>query len=194
MRATWPSHSSVRFRRREDNSDGSRHISRSCSLVMRSSHCCVRETHKMLRMHWWWKLSRRRRSPCKGHQHSEAYSSTVITQALYNRRFTWSERSRLANTSWSDPKAREASDKRRKTSPAAAASPASPIPLNVPASLLCVTCNRQFKSVPGFRRYKCDRGHRATKSNRASYGVCCSHCNRQFCRQSDLSRHLRFCS
>ena len=34
--------------------------------------------------------------------------------------------------------------------------------------LLCLTCNRQFKSVPGFRRHMCDRGHRATKSDRAS--------------------------
>ena len=78
--------------------------------------------------------------------------------------------------------------------PSEASAPASPIPLNVPASLLCVTCNRQFKSVSGFRRHKCDRGHRATKSDRVSYGVRCSRCNRQFRRQSDLSRHLRFCS
>ena len=78
--------------------------------------------------------------------------------------------------------------------PSKVSAPASSIPLSLHASLLCLTCNRQFKPVPGFRRHMCDRGHRATKSDRASNCVRCSRCSRQFRRQSDLSRHLRFCS
>ena len=64
----------------------------------------------------------------------------------------------------------------------------------IPSSLLCPVCQRQFKSVSGFKRHKCHRNCCATKADRTAFGFHCEKCRRQFRRRNDLTRHLRFCS
>ena len=53
----------------------------------------------------------------------------------------------------------------------------------------CSTCNRCFKSAPGFSRHNYFRFKRQTPLDRSTFPFSCSHCSRRFRRKQDLSRH-----
>ena len=63
-----------------------------------------------------------------------------------------------------------------------------------PEDLECAVCARKFKSQTGFARHHCSRGTRVSAAERAAFEFVCGRCCCRFRRDSDLRRHLRFCS
>ena len=63
-----------------------------------------------------------------------------------------------------------------------------------PEDLECAVCARKFKSQTSSARHHCSRGTRVSAAERAAFEFVCGRCCCRFRRDSDLRRHLRFCS